>query len=731
MIQSAYNFVPLNKYVYIPNWWNQVSNDIPFSDGEDGYIEFIFENVSPLFTRNGSKSKNEKYSAHVLMNDGKKLYFLPGTSIKGMLRSTLEVLAFAKMAQFNDRSFGFRTFNEQENDYESYHSTIKDQKCGWLQKVGDDYSLIPCDGDFETIDIAEIRRMFGSRFDTNGIGARNKAIGPYPIITLHRQQYKVVCTGKMENRKEPEKSKKHEYLFPVGTLEPISLMERVGEKTEKKKVLKQFLSVYAQNKDATDFIADYLEKGKKIHVFYVLNEQGNIAAMGLSKMMKLPYSNSIQDLISNRQKKVEGRDLCETIFGYISDDDNEKSLKGRVMVSNAFCVDKNGKNLAIDDNELLKKSGVLGEPKPSFYPFYVEQDRSSGCYKTYEGADTIAGRKIYRIHQGAGVTSLHQGNGNVKVTTSFWAIPVGHSFKCRIYLHNMRPAETGAVLYALTLENGSYHNIGMAKAFGYGKLECHDIRLSLRKTVEEYIAIFKKVISSWGENVLCKEDWDYGKRIEVATLMAIRSEHTDKEVEMPDMKHETGEFKPNGKPVTENQFEIVKRNFQTLKENIDNVILQSDEEEERQARFAEQREETLKQKEAERLARNKAKNEWKQKQKEENEKVITNADPSSVTDIVLSFTEQLALAPSVGQLTKMIEKHYKDNGKNNLSDEELHALTKGILNVISSLKEKMSRKDLIQKGAWSPDGSIWKKVVDLVGCEPFVSAFPVFDDDKQ
>jgi CRISPR-associated protein (TIGR03986 family) len=168
------------------------------------------------------------------------------------------------------------------------------------------------------------------------------------------------------------------------------------------------------------------------------------------------------------------------------------------------------------------------------------------------------------------------------------------------------------------------------------------------------------------------------------------------------------------------------------KEKVEAKARMAEKEKEELARVAQEKEEALKQKEAERLARNKAKNAWKQKQKEENEKEVTNAIiPSAVTETVLSFTEQLALAPSVGQLTKMIEKHYKDNGKNNLSDEELHALTKGILNVISTLKEKMSRKDLIQKGAWSPDGSIWKKVVDLVGCEPFVSAFPVFDDDKQ
>jgi len=723
MIQSAYNFVPLNKNVYIPSWWNQVSNDIPFSDGEDGYIEFFLENVSPLFTRNGSKSKNEIFSAHIPMDDGKKLYFLPGTSIKGMLRSTLEVLAFGKMAQFNDRSFGFRTFNEQENDYESYHSIIKDQKCGWLEKEGESYKLIPCVGSFKTVSISELFSKYRDAMKKSGIGERNRAVAGnghdlYPVY----KGYKLVCTGKMNG-------KKSEYLFPVKTSDPITLVDNIGGKIEKKRVLKQFLSVYAQNKDATEFINDYLERGKRIHVFYVLNEQGKIATMGLSKMMKLPYSKSIQDLVRNRQTMVEGRDLCEIIFGYTSEDEKDKSLKGRFMATSAFCVDENGNECLIADDELLKVSGVLGQPKPSFYPFYVEQDKTKRDYTTYENADTIAGRKVYRIHKDAKTTPLPQGNNNKKTITDFWAIPAGHSFKCKICLHNMRPVETGALLYALTLENGSYHNIGMAKAFGYGKLKCHNIQLSMGKSVEDYIAIFKEEISRWGTDILEKENWDYGKRIEVATLMAIRREHSNDEVKMPEMKHETGNVKEDGTPVTENQFTLIKRNFQALTENLDISSLQSDEEEERQARFAKQREETQKQREEEKQKKAAAKNEWKQKQKEENEKVITNAGPSIVTDIVLSFTDQLAQAPSVGQLTKMIENHYKKEGRNYLSDEELQAMTKGILSVICSLKEKMSKTELIQKGAWSPDGSIWKKVVDLVGSEPFVSAFPVFDDN--
>lgn len=161
----------------------------------------------------------------------------------------------------------------------------------------------------------------------------------------------------------------------------------------------------------------------------------------------------------------------------------------------------------------------------------------------------------------------------------------------------MRPIEIGAILYALTLENGSYHNIGMAKAYGYGKLKCHDIRTSLKKTVEEYIEIFKEEISRWGRDVVGKAEWDYDRRIEVATLMAILKEHTDDEVRMPEMKYNTGEMKSDGKPETVNQFTLIKRNFQTLTEETDISTMQSEVEEERQARLAKEQEETEKRQE--------------------------------------------------------------------------------------------------------------------------------------
>lgn len=93
-LTSPYNFVPLNSKVYIPDWYGLVSQDIPFEDGEDGYIELTWHNGSPLFIRDKDKDDPE----HAPMNINGR-YFIPGSSIKGMLRNVLSILSFGKMQE--------------------------------------------------------------------------------------------------------------------------------------------------------------------------------------------------------------------------------------------------------------------------------------------------------------------------------------------------------------------------------------------------------------------------------------------------------------------------------------------------------------------------------------------------------------------------------------------------------------------------------------------------------
>ncbi len=113
-ISAPYSFVPLNREVYIPAWQNKVSQDIPFEDGEDGIIEVKWRNVSPLIIRDGSTDKSQvSQSTFINMPDGTRRYFIPGSSLKGMLRNVMAIMSFGKFKEYNKTHFNKRLKKEK------------------------------------------------------------------------------------------------------------------------------------------------------------------------------------------------------------------------------------------------------------------------------------------------------------------------------------------------------------------------------------------------------------------------------------------------------------------------------------------------------------------------------------------------------------------------------------------------------------------------------------------
>ncbi len=220
---SAYNFVPLNEYVYIPHWWDKVSHDIPFEDGEDGIIDVTIKTHSPLFIRDGV---NSKYSAHVVKEDGSELYYIPGSSIKGMLRSVLEIMSFGEMDKFDDDYFGYRTFNSGIGQYENYQKLMNEVKGGWLRFDKGCYYLKPCDGEIEKISHTEIRKIKSS-FEPVGDAEKKfeSLYGKNPTnpFRVFKENKILVCTGNM-------KGKFNEYLFPNQWQEEFQLDKETVEK---------------------------------------------------------------------------------------------------------------------------------------------------------------------------------------------------------------------------------------------------------------------------------------------------------------------------------------------------------------------------------------------------------------------------------------------------------------------------------------------------------------------
>ena len=517
MITSPYNFVPINDKVYIPSWWNDVSLDIPFSDGEDGILEVEFTNLSPLFVRDGHASdRKTDYSSHVITENGKRRFFIPATSLKGMFRSVMEVLSFGKLIQYDDSFFGYRDFGGKDSTNSSFYlNKMKDVHAGWLKKKGEFYYLYPCE--FKKIPIKKVKEAFPYYKKNKNPWDANKKNKLYPSYNDSEGIWKLVCTGNIDpyDKKSNKFSKKNEYLFSTQKGKGIVL-------NKKSDAINRFLTVHDSTPSFDKYIS-YLEEGddREIGVFYIEDDEGQVESIGIARMFRYPYRKSIKNLVESQQKKKPGRDLCETIWGTV----DGAALKGRVRISHAFCD-----NL-IDESDLEPlASGVLGTPKASYYPLYIEQNKRP--YKNYDNGTSMSGRKRYRIHTSNVPSKLPEGNSNANTLSYFKAIPSNNTFKFSIYLHNMKKVEIGALLSAISFHGNerAHHNIGMAKSFGYGKLSVMKVELrGLKYTTNEYLSAFESEMNNFSKEQM-KITWC--KTQQVNKLISIASEHNDSYLRM-------------------------------------------------------------------------------------------------------------------------------------------------------------------------------------------------------
>ncbi len=520
-LTSPYNFVPINKQVYYPSWGKLVSMDIPFEDGEDGYIEVVLKNVSPLFTRNGARPERDKEteSSYVIDENGNKRYFIPGTTIKGMLRGTLEMMAFGKIKEkehYTNRWFGYRDVAQKTAESRAYVEKAKQGKPGWLRKQGDRYYFTPCVGTLEKISVGELKRRFRHYFATKSIWKTNCSISrgnrpEYPTHVYQGEQYRIVCSGKMQG-------KKHELLFPYQeSNERILLSEDT---------VNAFLTVYENTPDFGKF-RSALEARSAVPVFYLDMRDGSMPVIGLSRMFRIPYKHSLKDMIRHDQQSDDKRlDLCDVLFGTVHGIDSKPSFKGRIQVGHAFATQQ------VSADQLLRVYGVLGQPKASYYPLYVKQDRNP--YKTYDTGTSLSGRKLYRIHKGASTTDLPQGNQNANVANYFFALPAGNTFVLRINVHNLKKVEIGALLSALTLHKaeGVFHNLGLAKSYGYGKIQIADIQLHhLSFNKEAYMTAFEQAMDDFvAQHINSGLKWRETEQLMLLTN--ILREHKDDDVRL-------------------------------------------------------------------------------------------------------------------------------------------------------------------------------------------------------
>jgi len=435
-------------------------------------------------------------------------------------------MSFSKLRdeQFTDNTYAVRDLSSSKNFY--MQQMQKDKFCGWLKKDGENYIVEDCGEPsrihHKQIDIA-YNIDFASKFQKVGFEKTSEykynLIGGAPRKINVSDNYKSVKNPKYDKRLfcKYEKNGKEGILVLTG--QPTARQDngKMGDgkgfefiffnkdKKEEiildKKIFNDFLFAYfdqrtTEPKESLDwtFWKKRLNNGEKIPIFFQ-KEGKRILHFGLSFLYKLPYKHSIKDGIPDEHFNNEKLDLAQTIFGYV---DNKKALKGRVQFSHFIATN--------DVKELAKRKEILGTPRASYYPMYVQQ-KDNDLFTTFMKPFSISGRKRYPIHNGTKVQKTKD-TGNDNVGTTFKPLKEGVIFEGKMRYHNLKKAELGSILSALTFHNteNTYHNIGLAKSLGYGKIE---IKIDGIENITDYLKEFElkiiEQIDNWKDTQELKE----------------------------------------------------------------------------------------------------------------------------------------------------------------------------------------------------------------------------------
>lgn len=496
MLTAPYNFVPLSKEVVRPSWAHLISHNKPFKDGLSGQLTLTIKAEQPIFTRNnvsrritGEEARKEAGSHFSRKPDGTA--FIPGSSIKGSIRSVLEIMSFGDLAKgLNDERYGMRDL--YHDDYKAMFSLHAKHKVhgGWLYESNGRYLLNDC-GEPKKISQKDIDEQFNTKHFANfaegrmqmsdGYKAAKKKYDLFADKSLDMEwegtKGTLVFTGQ-PSANTKAKAKVNEFLFPTSS----AVLEVDRQVMDNFKLAYYDSDKNSQKPDYKHWTQE-LKAGRRIPVFFHKNDKGEVASFGLAYMYKIPFTHSVKDAILRHQKNSgKGPDLAACIFGHIESND---ALKGRVTFGHAI-ADKSVPTGV--------ESEILNSPKPTYYPTYIRQDvdtagkitttwkalhpnehlesRSKENELTHQtlfySKAVPSGWKRYPVHSGV-LKHNHVPDGSLN--TKFCPLPAGTTFTCTVNYHNLTKVELGALLSALTFHNteGCFHTLGMAKPLGYGK----------------------------------------------------------------------------------------------------------------------------------------------------------------------------------------------------------------------------------------------------------------------
>jgi len=564
---APYNFVPLpDRVVEAPTlsetqWANPelaqlVRRDVYHQGRHTGQIVCELRTESPLYVRcaltEGRFAEADRMRGADVEQDYRTLpkntpeFFytsdplqpvIPGSSLRGMLRSLVEIASYANIERVTDRSLFFRTVDDTSIG-RAYRGRMGDGKVhgGWLTVTGRTANiescrvykvnrdqLVPNGGDPDILLYGSDQQRpksptnpsrtpdWARQYQTVWIKGRDYStgFGRADDVRLQRPAEQgwiegtLVITGGMQG-------KKHEFVF---VREPHPATYKVEEETLSRFHNDDQLSLWQrkafpprQPRGADRARKGTLDRANPQPVFFITDDEpeGQVEFFGRAQMFRLPYTRSPHDLVP-RQLRDERLDLTQVIFGFVPQqpDDLRPVIAGRVSVSDGVLVSHEGPLWLVDPNSPPVTPRILSGPKPTCFQHYLVQahDQKDELAHYDSDATTIRGHKLYWRHIGVGAGDLTGGTGDIdSQRTQFRPVAAGVRFQFTIGFENLTAEELGALLWVLRLCDSAAQGdkeyrlaLGMGKPLGMGSVKVTIGELTAHRPAERYGTLVDEV----------------------------------------------------------------------------------------------------------------------------------------------------------------------------------------------------------------------------------------------
>jgi len=425
--QAPYNFIALNETVVLGG--ELPARNVFHDDRRSGIIECTLRTESPLYIA-GDKGEDVQFFNH----GDPESPVIPGSSLRGMLRTLVEIITFSKLQPVVDKQLFFRDIRDKayQNRFVTDLGTFPSGslsptarvygvkvKAGLLQSGASGYQIECCE--MARVEHNVLARDLGASNLYNWIGQREFPDWAYQGMEVWAN------VGPIENHPFPEPPPsrpggrpRHPDLYlrfcKVNQISASKVsgwqsgvlvitgnmmhkkLEFVFLRNAKPKILDDpKIDTIVQRLEDDDQISEWQEKAFPLDkptsgcrrkkggvrdgepVFYIEDSAGNIEFMGRAQLFRLPFGESPIELLSENHKPSSALDMAEAIFGFVDKPhpNGEKNKKwtaaGRVFVSDATLKETPEESIWLDPQEPAFWTKILSSPKPTAYAHYLVQ----------------------------------------------------------------------------------------------------------------------------------------------------------------------------------------------------------------------------------------------------------------------------------------------------------------------------------------------------------------------